>query len=80
MLDIEVIPTQDLITELFKRCSPAVFIGTKYEGETGDRSWKNFSRYQGNLETCRGMCKEMDSILERNMVRDEYERTQREED
>ena len=75
MIEIELIPTMDLMSELVKRCNPAIFIGTKYEGEGNDRSWKNFSRWQGNLETCRGMCKEMDAILEREMVRQEIERS-----
>ncbi len=72
--DLEVYPTSDLIAEVMRRCSPAVFIGTKYEGETGDREWKNFTNWKGNLETCRGMVKEVDAFLERVMVRNEIER------
>ena len=78
--DLQMYPTQALLDEVFKRCAPAVFIGTAYEGETGDRSWKNFSRWIGNLETCRGMCHEMDSLLNREMIRQEYERQISEED
>lgn len=72
--DLASFPTTDLINELMERCSPAIFIGTKYEGETNNRSFKNFQNYNGNLETCRGMCHEMDSFLQRLMVRQEYER------
>ena len=74
MLDVEVIPTNDLLTELLKRCSPAIFIGTKYDGEGHDREWKNFTRWQGNLETCRGLCHELDCCLQREMFRQEVKR------
>ena len=78
--DLQMYPTHDLLEEVFRRCSPVVFIGTAYEGETGDRSWKNFSRWAGNLDTCRGMCHEMDSLLQRELMRQENERAFGEED
>ncbi len=71
MNDTEIIPTQDLIDELLRRCRPAVFIGTKYDTESGQGSWKNFQSWQGNLDTCRGMCHEMDAVLQREMIRQE---------
>ncbi len=80
MLELEMLPTAALLDELMKRCSPAVFIGTKYDGEGDDRSWKNFNHCQGNLETCRGLCLELDSMLERKMVREEIERALGKED
>jgi hypothetical protein len=57
--DLAVYPTQDLITELLKRCSPAVFIGTKYEESGEHKTWMSFGRHQGNLATCYGLCHEI---------------------
>lgn len=81
MLDIEIFPTVDLIKELARRCSPCVFIGTRYEGDSHEREWKNFNFRQGNLDTCRGLCHEMDSLLQREMIKQELnERETGEED
>jgi hypothetical protein len=57
--DLSVYPTQDLITELLKRCSPAVFIGTKYEESGENKTWMSFGRNQGNPSTCYGLCHEI---------------------
>lgn len=82
MLELEIIPTQSLIDELCKRCSPAVFIGTKYDESGEEKSWKSYSKWQGNLETCRGLLHEMDATLQREMIRQELqnERANSEED
>lgn len=58
-MELEAYPTQDLITEIMKRCSPAVFIGTKYTHDDGKEQWSNFTRWQGNPSTCYGMCHEL---------------------
>lgn len=80
MKDLEAYPTADLVDELISRCAPAIFIGTRYEGETGERSWQVFRNYRGNLDCCRGMLAEMDSFLLRSVMREEYEREDSEED
>jgi hypothetical protein len=71
MNDLEVMPTADLIDELCRRCVPAIFIGTKIDGEGKDVGFKTFFNYRGNLDTCRGLCHELDCILEREMIRQE---------
>lgn len=75
--NIELIPTEDLISELAKRCSPMIFIGTKYQYDKVPPDFVNFSRWQGNLESCIGLCAEMSAILSadqiKKIVREEYE-------
>jgi len=55
--ELDIVSTPDLLEELMNRCSPAVFIGTKYEG-IGE-NFQNFSNWKGNEATVFGMCFEM---------------------
>ena len=61
---VEEIPTLDLITELCKRCAPAVFIGMKTE-EDGTNS---FYEVKGNSAVCYGMCHELASKIQMNAI------------
>lgn len=72
--DIECIPTEDLLAELFKRNCPAVFIATCYEGETTDRKWQTWYKYNGNVHSVRGLLKEMDSTLEEIILKHNLEK------
>ena len=73
MKDVEIIPTDDLIRELVKRCSPAVFIGTKYDNSGVNPTWRSFMDWQGDLDSCRGLLHEADSKLERELIKQELD-------
>lgn len=65
--DLNMIPTYDLIKELTARCAPACFIGTRYDGDGDERNWKSFEWYHGDPHTCRGLLKELDSKIEKQI-------------
>lgn len=69
---IDTITTEELITELTKRCCPAVFIGTRNEGviEGGNT---NFFEATGNKATCYGMCHELAFIIQQKMIQESLE-------
>lgn len=70
--ELKLVSTQDLLDELLERCSPAVFIGTKYEGGY-DAGWKSISKWQGNAATCFGLCHEAAFAIEHpNEDEDDY--------
>lgn len=75
--DLSSFPTGMLIEELTKRCTPAVFIGTKYEAD--DKGWESFTKHVGRIETCQGLCREMDAELERLKIRQEIQGVLRDE-
>ena len=66
---IETIPTEALIEELLKRCSPAVFIGTRNEGK--HEGLVNFWEAKGNPATCYGLCHELAFSIQKNMIQEE---------
>lgn len=72
--------TDDLLDELAARCSPMIFIGTKYEGIKGG-GYMNFYRWNGHPPTCYGMCHEMAVCLNAEINRRKLdERADGEED
>jgi len=64
-MDIRLIPTQDLIAELVKRCAPAVFIGYKNEGEDG---MQVFTNKAGDARACFGLCHQMALHIQLNEI------------
>ena len=63
--------TADLIAELVARCSPAVFIGTKYEGQ--GMGFQNFTNFCGDPHTCYGMTMESGSLIQASIRAKEKE-------
>ena len=71
--DLSVYPTDDLLDEVLKRCSPAVFIGTKYDESGKGSVWKSIIKYSGNLCTCYGLCSEAGITIHQELIRREIE-------
>jgi len=56
------IPTTDLISELMKRCDPAVFIGYKNEGTM--MGVNTFYEWMGNPDVCYGLCHQLSLAIQ----------------
>lgn len=57
--------TEELITELLSRCSPAIFIGSKNEGAIGQVT---FYEASGHLDACYGICLEIANKISRKKI------------
>lgn len=64
---IDTFSTEDLLNEILNRCKPAIFVGYKHEG--GQEGLVSFYHYRGNPHACRGMCKELDSIIQMEILK-----------
>lgn len=67
MKRIQEFTTEELIDELLERHKPAIFIGTRIEENNSIGGWE---KRKGDLDGVRGLLKEADSRLERELITD----------
>lgn len=66
MRPIDLISTDELAAELTERCKPAIFIGTKREGNRED---VDFYSLNGNMEVCYGLCHQLALKIQKHEIK-----------